>query len=243
MSCDSDYVRSQVPALTGDWIFFDNAGGSQTLQRVVDRIGEFLLSSNVQLGASYAVSVAAGERLLQARRRLAQLINAARPEEIVMGPTTTQQLRSLAQALAGQFQPGDEILVSNADHEVNLSPWLELEKQGVIIKFWRFDPQSLELDLNALDQLMTARTRLVCFTHTSNIFGSINPVADISRFVHDRGARVCVDAVAYAPHRLIDVQAKPRRCGPVDPDFDRPKLVSRCKRTEDICYDQWTWPQ
>jgi cysteine desulfurase family protein (TIGR01976 family) len=207
MIFDSDYVRSQFPALNGDWIFFDNAGGSQTLQRVVDRIGEFLLSSNVQLGASYAVSVAAGERLLQARRRLAQLINAARPEEIVMGPTTTQLLRSLAQALAGQFQPGDEIIVSNADHEVNISPWLELEKQGVIIKFWRFDPQSLELDLNALDQLMTARTRLVCFTHTSNIFGSINPVADISRFVHERGARVCVDAVAYAPHRLIDVQA------------------------------------
>jgi selenocysteine lyase/cysteine desulfurase len=164
MSFDSDYVRSQFPALNGDWIFFDNAGGSQTLRRVVDRIGEFLLSSNVQLGASYAVSVAAGERLLQARRRLAQLINAARPEEIVMGPTTTQLLRSLAQALAGQFQPGDEIIVSNADHEVNISPWLELEKQGVIIKFWRFDPQSLELDLNlnTLDQLMTARTRLVC---------------------------------------------------------------------------------
>lgn len=206
-SLDLDYVRRQFPALNGEWVFFDNAGGSQTLHTVVERIGEFLLGSDVQLGASYAVSRTAGERLAEARRALALLVNAQRPEEIVMGPTSTALLRNLGLAMASQLQPGDEIIVSSADHEVNISPWLDLERLGVVTKTWHFDPDSLALDLDVLAGLLSPRTRLVSVTHTSNIFGSINPIAEIARLVHAHGAKLCVDGVAYAPHRLIDVQA------------------------------------
>ncbi|MFO1351429.1 MAG: cysteine desulfurase-like protein [Gammaproteobacteria bacterium] len=206
MSLDITAVRRQFPALGGDWVYFDNAGGSQTLQRVPERIAECLLTHNVQLGASYAESRQAGERLLAARRRMAFFMNAARPEEIVMGPTTTALLRNLAQAMASQLAPGDEIIVSNTDHEVNISPWLELEKQGVRVKFWRYHPDTLALELDDLQGLLGERTRLVTVTHASNILGAVNPVADIARLVHARGARVCIDGVAYAPHRLIDVQ-------------------------------------
>lgn len=207
MALEIDFVRRQFPALDSGWIFFDNAGGSQTLQRVVERIGDFMLSSNVQLGASYQISVDAAARVDTARRQLALLVNARRAEEIVMGPTTTAMLRNLAQAMAGRIRPGDEIIVSNADHEVNISPWLELQKHGAVVKFWRFDPHSYELRLEQLRTLLNPRTRLVCMTQTSNIFGTIYPVADIARIVHECGAQICVDAVAYAPHRLIDVQA------------------------------------
>ncbi|MEZ5196714.1 MAG: aminotransferase class V-fold PLP-dependent enzyme [Bacteroidales bacterium] len=104
------------------------------------------------------------------------------------------------------FSPGDEVIVTNCDHEANIGPWINMEKSGIKVKFWNINPETLELDLDVLDKLMTHKTRLVAFTHTSNILGTINPVKEITKFVHDRGAMVCVDGVAYAPHRLVDVQ-------------------------------------
>jgi selenocysteine lyase/cysteine desulfurase len=78
---------------------------------------------------------------------------------------------------------------------------------GVVPRFWEFDPVSRRLELDGLARVMSPRTKLVAFTHASNIFGTIHPVAEITRFVHERGAKVCVDGVAYAPHRLVDVAA------------------------------------
>lgn len=94
-----------------------------------------------------------------------------------------------------------------SDHESNIGPWDRLKSAGVTIKFWPLNKETLTLDLADLEPLMSERTRLVCVTHVSNILGSINPVREIADFVHARGARICVDAVAYAPHRLVDVQA------------------------------------
>jgi cysteine desulfurase family protein (TIGR01976 family) len=207
MQLDLDFVRRQFPALAGEWVYLDNAGGSQILQRVVDRIGEFLLTTNVQTGATYAPSVAAAERVSQSRRAFARLINARRPEEVVMGPNSSVMLRFLAEAMASQFRPGDEIVVTNTDHESNIGPWLRLAGRGVEIKMWRCDPETFELDLTALERLMSPRTRLVAVTHASNLLGTINPIRRIADLVHAHDARLCVDAVAYAPHRAIDVQA------------------------------------
>jgi cysteine desulfurase family protein (TIGR01976 family) len=200
-------VRSHFPALAGDWTFMDNAGGSQILGSVVDRIRDYLLTSNVQLGASYAVSERAGERVRAAEADIAELINAGRREEVVMGPTSTALLQMLARAMGPRLEPDDEVVVSRIDHESNIGPWVGLEATGVTVKWWDLDRGTMRLDLAALDQLMTPRTRLVAFTHTSNILGAIEPVAEITRMVHDRGARVCVDGVAYAPHRAVDVRA------------------------------------
>lgn len=204
---DMDYVNSQFPALNGDWVFFDNAGGSQIVRPAVERITEFLYERNVQIGGSYAVSQAAADGLMKGRKAAQELVGAARPEEIVFGPTTSQLMQTLANAIRGQFQPGDEVIVSMADHESNIGPWERLGEYGVVVKTWPLDHESFQLRLEDLEPLMSERTKLVCVTHCSNILGRVNPIADFARFIHERGAQICVDAVAYAPHRLIDVQA------------------------------------
>lgn len=205
MSLDIDYARAQFPALRGEWIYLDNAGGSQVPQCVADRISDYLLSTNVQLGASYAPSQLAAERVAQGRAGVAQLVNAQHVEEMVFGPSTSVLLRFLADAMASQLSQGDEIIVTNTDHESNIGPWLRLRERGVNVRFWNCNPQTLELELETLGELMNERTRLVCVTHVSNLLGTINPVKSIARFVHERGAKLCVDGVAYAPHRAIDV--------------------------------------
>lgn len=204
---DLAQVRAAFPALAGDWAFFDNAGGSQVLARVADRIRDYLLTTSVQTGASYALSQEATRRVGEARAALAHLVHARRPEEIVLGPSTTVLMRFLALAMARRFQPGDEIVLTNFDHESNIGPWLTLAERGVVFRHWTIDPKSYEIDLADLGKLMTARTRLVCVTHCSNILGTINPIRAIADLVHAHGAELCVDAVAYAPHRAIDVQA------------------------------------
>ncbi|MBD2562816.1 MULTISPECIES: cysteine desulfurase-like protein [Nostoc] len=206
MLLNLDKVRQYFPALAGEWTFFDNAGGSQTLKKVVDRISEFLLSSDVQLGASYAVSQLAGERLALATQGMATFINANSSKEVVMGPSTTMMLKVLSICLGQTFTPGDEIIVTNCDHEANIGAWVALEKQGMKVKVWQVRPDTLELHLADLEPLMSQRTKLVALTHASNVLGTINSIKEIAAFVHDRNAMICVDGVAYAPHRLVDVQ-------------------------------------
>jgi cysteine desulfurase family protein (TIGR01976 family) len=202
-----DHVRRQFPGLARGWTLFDNAGGSQILKGAVDRMTEFLLEKNVQIGGTYAVSLAAAAALREGREAAATLMNAARPEEIIFGPSTTVLLQNLARAMRSQLQPGDEVIVTETDHESNIGPWMSLQEFGIAIKTWPMNPETHMLDLADLAPLMNKRTRLVAVTHVSNILGQVNPVADIARFVHEHGARICVDAVAYAPHRAIDVQA------------------------------------
>lgn len=201
-----NFVRQQFPSLAGDWTFFDNAGGSQTLEKVVERISEYLLTSDVQLGASYAISQLAGDRVAKAAQGMATLINAKSPSEVVMGSSTTLMLRILSLCVSQTWSPRDEVIVTNCDHEANIGAWVNLEKQGIKIKVWQINPETLQLHLEDLEPLLSARTRLVAFTHASNILGTINPVKEITKLVHEHGAMVCIDGVAYAPHRLIDVQ-------------------------------------
>ncbi len=207
MPLDVGFVRSQFPALAEGFAYFDNAGGTLVLKTVADRVHEYLLTTSVQTGASYAHSQRASARLTAARARIALLMGARRPEEVVFGPSTTALLQYLARAMAYQFKPRDEVIVTRFDHESNIGPWLGLEALGVIVKFWEIDKESFEIDLGALEQLLSPRTRLVAVTHVSNILGTINPIAEIARLVHAHGAKIVVDGVAYAPHRAIDVAA------------------------------------
>jgi cysteine desulfurase family protein (TIGR01976 family) len=201
-----EYVRSQFPALAGEWIFFDNAGGSQTLASVTRRIQDYLTSSDVQLGASYEISRIAGTRVSEAAAAMATYVNAAHASEVVMGPSTSMLIRILSICMGKTLVPGDEIIVTNCDHEANIGAWVDLADIGMTIKTWRLNPETLRLDVEDLRRLMTPRTRLVAVTHTSNILGTINPIKDIARVVHEHGAMICVDGVAFAPHRRIDVQ-------------------------------------
>jgi cysteine sulfinate desulfinase/cysteine desulfurase-like protein len=113
----------------------------------------------------------------------------------------------LIQAILPQVRPGDEVILTNTDHEANIGAWLRLQAAGATVRFWNVNPQTLELDLADLEQLLSPRTTWVAMTHASNVLGTVNPVAEVAQRVHRVGARLCVDAVAYAPHRLVDVQA------------------------------------
>jgi cysteine desulfurase family protein (TIGR01976 family) len=160
----------------------------------------------VQLGGAYTASVRAGERFYAALEDLAELIQAPSSRHLVFGSSTSLLLRLLAQGLGQRWQAGDEVIVTCCDHEANISPWLDLQAQGIGVKFWPVDSQSFSLRLEDLEPLITDHTRLIAFIHASNVLGTINPLPDIVKFAHDRGIQVCVDGVAYAPHRQLYLQ-------------------------------------
>ena len=208
MTLDMQFVESQFPALRGrEFLYLDNAGGSLVLQGVADRVRDYLLTTSVQHGATYAKSQLAMERVAAATQSVMRLINAARPEEVVMGPSTTALLRILGIAIGETLSAGDEIIVSVSEHEANYGPWEHLTRKGVKLVPWMIEPETYRLDPQRLASLMSKRTKLVCCTHASNILGTINPIGEFAEIAHAHGAKICVDAVAYAPHRLVDVRA------------------------------------
>ncbi|WP_428261543.1 cysteine desulfurase-like protein [Haliangium sp.] len=206
MTFDPELVRGYFGALRRDWALFDNAGGSAVPLQVVRRVTEHLSHRPVQLGASYELSVEATDAV-QAGIAAAAVLVGAGSDEVVLGPSTTMNVYVLAQALAAGFSPGDEIVVTNLDHEANVGAWRRLADRGLVIREWRFRPETMTLELDDLDPLLNERTRLVCCTHVSNVVGAIHDVGAISERVHAAGARLCVDGVAYAPHRRVDVKA------------------------------------
>lgn len=201
------HIRAEFPALQQDCVFLDNAGGSQVLRRVADRVRDYLLTSSVQLGASYAQSQDAGARVLAARRSVAHLINAPMDDEVVMGGATTSLMFMLTSAIAQGIKPGDEVIVTNTDHEANIGCWMRLKAVGAIVRIWEVNEDTLNLELSDLAHMLTDKVKWVAMTHASNILGTINPVSKVAQMAHAAGAKLCVDAVAYAPHRLVDVQA------------------------------------
>ena len=187
MTLDIEYVRKQFPGLNNGWAFFDNAGGTQILSGAVERLNDFLFNMNVQTGGSYEVSIRAAAAMQSGREAMMQLVNASRPEEIAFAASTTVALQNLARSMASQFQPGDEVIVTVSDHESNIGPWVGLHDIGVNVRFWPLDKDTLQLNIDDLLPLLSDRTKLVAVTHVSNILGTINPIADIAKVVHDRG--------------------------------------------------------
>jgi cysteine desulfurase family protein (TIGR01976 family) len=207
MRLDSDLVRRQFPALSSGAVFFDNPGGTQVPQHVVDRMTEYLLHTNANHGGAFRTSRDSDAVLDQAHAAVAAMYNAS-PNEIVFGPNMTSLTFSISRALARRFQEGDEIVVTRLDHDANISPWLlAAEDRGCTVRWLDFDVETCTLDLAQLNDLLTDRTRLVAVGYASNAVGTVNPVAEIIRAAHDAGALCFVDAVQFAPHGLIDVQA------------------------------------
>ena len=207
---DVDFVRARFPAFSEpslkDRPFFENAGGSYACAPVIERLGRYYRQNKVQPYAAYPASMEAGRRMDEARERLAAMLNIA-PDELVFGPSTTQNVYVLACAFRGILRPGDEIIVTNQDHEANTGRWRALAETGVTVHEWRMDAETGLLDPAGLDRLLNARTRLVAFPHCSNIIGHINNAAAIVKRVHDAGALAIVDGVSYAPHGLPDIAA------------------------------------
>lgn len=201
---DLDFVRSRFSGLSTPWALFDNAGGSQILDACVERVAEHARSAYVQLGASYELSQLAVQRIDRATAALGELVGARDAREVVLGSSTSQLLLNLSLALEEVLEPGDEIVVTDCDHEANLTPWLRLERRGIRLRWWRTNRDTLRLEPEELKPLLNERTRLVAYTAVSNLIGSIHPVAEIARLARAAGAWTCVDAVALAPHRLLD---------------------------------------
>jgi cysteine desulfurase family protein (TIGR01976 family) len=203
---DLTFIRNQFPALKNGFVFMDNAGGSQTAGAVIERITEYLCNYNVQLGASYKTSDQAGKALAESMEMMRELINAKRTEEVVLGGSSTLLLRILSLCLLKQWKPGDEVIITNSEHEANGTCWRDLQAHGIVVKTWKLNANTLEFNLDDLKALMTDRTKLVTMVHTSNILGTINPIKEAAKVTHDGGALFCVDGVAFAPHRMVDVQ-------------------------------------
>jgi cysteine desulfurase family protein (TIGR01976 family) len=210
MTLDLDFIRSQYPVFanptTNRWAMFENAGGSYVPDQVTDRLHDFFQFTKVQPYGPFEASIAAGAAMDEGYRVLADLLNCD-PDELTMGPSTSMNTYVLAQAVRPTLRPGDEIIVTNQDHEANIGAWRRLEEFGAVIREWRIDPWTGELSLDDLDALISDQTRLVCFTLCSNIVGTMNDFQTISKMAHDAGALAIGDGVSYAPHRVLDVGA------------------------------------
>lgn len=203
---DLDFVRSFFPALNETWAFMENAGGSMVPQTVIDRVRDYMTDCQVQPAFGFRASADAAQRIAEGQKSVAAIINAD-SDEVIVGPSTTRNVITLAAAIRGWFKPGDELIVTNLDHEANNGHWRRLEEFGVTICEWQVNPETAELEVDTLKGLLSDKTKLVCFSHCSNVAGGVNPVRQIADLVHDAGGMVCVDGVAYAAHGAIDVKA------------------------------------
>jgi cysteine desulfurase family protein (TIGR01976 family) len=208
MKLDTDFIRAQYPVFsnpdTASWAMFENAGGSYVPRQVVDRLHDFFRFTKVQPYGPFEASIKAGEAMGAGYRAMGGLLNCD-PDELTLGPSTTMNFYVLAQAIRPLLEPGDEIIVTNQDHEANIGCWRRLAEFGVVIKEWRIDPVTGELDIEDLKALVGNRTRLVCFTLCSNIVGTMHDFKAISDIAHDVGALAIGDGVSFAPHRVLDV--------------------------------------
>jgi cysteine desulfurase family protein (TIGR01976 family) len=201
-------IRSFFPALNQEpgFIFFDNAAGAQIPKVVFDAINSHLLHCNVQRGGRYPRSMEVDATIARARASVADLIHARDPNEIAFGMNATSFLRLLSLAIGRTLGVRNEIVVTNLDHEANIATWMQLEREGAKIVWWKMREDN-NLHVEDLAPLLTSKTRLVACTVASHALGSIIDVAAVARLAHAAGSEVALDCVHYSPHALIDVQA------------------------------------
>ncbi len=210
---DIPNVRAQFPSLAVSddgrpRIHFDNPAGTQAPRRVIDRITGYMARNNANRGGPFVTSRDSDSTIEAARAAMAAFLGAASPEEIVFGPNMTSLTFHVARALAPRIGPGDEILVTRMDHDGNVTPWRQLaERTGARLKWWDFDPATYRFDLADLSRLVSRRTKIAAIGYASNILGTINDVAGAAAIVRAAGGLTYVDAVQFAPHGEIDVQA------------------------------------
>jgi len=203
---DPLFVRGQFPANLWEGAFFDNAGGSFVPRTVIERLTTYMTETQVQPGDNSPLAAKAKERMDSGHDSMAAMIG-AEMDEVVVAPSTSFNIYVLAQALRPLWSEGDEVIVAIQNHEANSGPWRRLAASGIKVLDWPVHPETGALDIRVLDDLLSDKTRLVAFPHVSNILGAINDVAAITEKVHGAGAQVCVDGVALAPHRAVDVKA------------------------------------
>ena len=209
MNLDLEFVRSQFPAFRepslAGFAHFENAGGSYACGQTIAWLDRYYRQTKVQPYYAFAASAKAGEQMDASKERMAAWLNVGK-DEIHFGPSTSQNTFVLAQALRRYLRPGDEIIVSNQDHEANVGAYSRLAEDGFTVREWKVDPKTADLDRKDLEALLGPRTKLVAFTHCSNVVGSINAVREFADLAHRAGAWAFVDGVAFSPHGMPDLR-------------------------------------
>lgn len=206
-------LRAQFPGLQQvdeqgqPYVFFDGPAGTQAPEVVIEAVADYYRTSNACKGGRFITSQRSTEVVEEARRAMADFLNAPSPQEIIFGPNMTTLTYNFSRSIGRLLQPGDEIVVTRLDHYANVSSWMALKEQGIQVKQADFDVEDCRLDLDHLRSLLTSKTKLVAVGYASNAVGTINPIPRIAALARDTGAWLFVDAVHYAPHGPIDVQA------------------------------------
>src|SRR5438067_12004395 len=210
-SPDLSYYRRYFPSLDLEVegrkaIYFDNPGGTQVAQQVIDAMVTYFREANANTHGAFLTSNRTDQIIAEARSSMADFLHAASPNEIVFGPNMTTLTFAFSRAIGKTLQPGDEIVVTILDHDANVEPWIALQERGVIIRIVDVHPENVTLDMEDMRNKINARTKVVAVGYASNAAGTINDVATIIRWAHEVGALTWIDAVQFAPHGPIDVQ-------------------------------------
>ncbi|HEX2093443.1 MAG TPA: cysteine desulfurase-like protein [Longimicrobiaceae bacterium] len=206
-------VRSHFPVFERRFggrplALLDAPAGSQVPRVVAEAVAGCLLFHNANLEGAFPTSREADALVAGAREAAADFLGAGSPAEISFGANMTTLTFAFARALAQGWGPGDEVVVTDLDHQANVAPWRRAaEDRGVAVRSVPFDPMTLQLDYAALEGMLSPRTRLVAVGAASNAVGTINDVPRVVELARRVGALVFVDAVHYAPHRPVDVRA------------------------------------
>jgi cysteine desulfurase family protein (TIGR01976 family) len=213
MPLDVEALRAEFPALRREQdgrpaAFLDGPGGTQVPQRVIDAITSYLRETNANAGGAFATSEASDAMVDEAHQAVADFLGAARPDEIKFGYNMSTLTLHIGRSIGATLAPGDEIVVTTLDHEANVSTWEAMAAdRGLTVRKVDIRVDDVTLDLEDLESKLGSRTKLVAIGYASNAVGTINPVREIVARAHEVGALAYVDAVAYAPHGPIDVQA------------------------------------
>lgn len=208
----SDAVRKQFPALSRTHngkpaAYLDGPGGSQVVESAIEAMVGYMRGGVANLHGQFPSSEETDQAILDAKAALGDMLGVT-GGEIAFGVNATSLIFSVSRALAQDWNPGDEIVVSELDHRANVDPWLLAAKdKGVTVRWLPVDTHTLMLDLSGLDTLINAKTKLVAVGYASNAIGTINDVPRIAARAHVVGARTAVDAVHIAPHVAIDMTA------------------------------------
>jgi len=196
-------VRARFPALASEAAYLDGPGGSQVPEAVIDAIAAYLRHSNANLGGAFATSAASDEVMARGRAAAAEFTG-AEPDGIAFGANMTTLNFQLAHAVARTLEPGDEIAVTQLDHDANVSPWLLVARDhDLVVRTAPIRTEDVTLDEDALVELLGERTRVVAFTLASNAVGSIPDAPRIAAAAHRAGALAWADGVHLAPHRRL----------------------------------------
>ncbi|HYH91519.1 MAG TPA: cysteine desulfurase-like protein [Candidatus Saccharimonadales bacterium] len=210
---DVEALRAEFPALRRQHdgrpaVFLDGPGGTQVPQRVIDAVSAYLADTNANAGGAFETSAASDAITEEAHAAVADFLGAASPEEVKFGYNMSTLTLHIGRSIGATLRPGDEIVVTTLDHEANVSTWEAMAAdRGLTVRKVGIREDDVTLDLEELESMLSERTKLVAVGYASNAVGTINPVAEIVARAHEVGALTYVDAVAYAPHGPIDVQA------------------------------------